>query len=558
MEKNWWHGKIAYQIYPKSFKDSNNDGIGDLRGIINKLDYLSNLGIDIIWLSPIYQSPFVDNGYDISDYRNIASVFGTMEDFKELLEKAKTQNISIILDLVVNHCSSEHPLFQKALKNPFSEEGSYFYFEKGRDGHAPDNLRSYFGGSVWEKVPGQDNLYYLHYFAKGQPDLNWTNPKLREKIYDMVNFWLKMGVAGFRIDAIMNIVKNTKFPGLPADDSDNLCACNKMTNALVDKTVPLLNELKAHTFDKFNALTVAEAFGVNDKLLPKLYGDEGCFSTLFDFAARQPYELLPGYYAFFKSNINNYRDANFATQKKVLDSGFICPILENHDEPRSLSFYFEKEEQTPKTAKALATVFMFLRGLPFIYQGQELGMTNTCFESLDEFNDLLAYDEYKKCINHGLSEKQALAVLNEQSRDHGRTPMLWDDSLHAGFSEHTPWLKIHQDYKKLNVKTQNADDNSVLNTYRKLIALRKDARFVEIFTYGTFEALLENEDRIVAYLRSLNGSTLAIFANFKTEEYQIYHQGLKEIVFSTDPHNKLKDENLTLAPYSACVSLIKP
>ncbi len=553
MEKNWWHGKVAYQIYPKSFKDSNNDGIGDLRGVIEKLDYLHDLGIDIIWLSPIYPSPFIDNGYDISDYRNIASVFGTMDDFKELLKKAKDRDISIILDLVVNHCSSEHELFKKALKNPESEEGSYFYFEKGRDGHEPDNLRSYFGGSVWEKVPNHDDLYYLHYFAKEQPDFNWTNPKLREKVYDMVNFWLEMGVAGFRIDAIMNIVKDTRFPGLPADDTDERCACNKMTNALVDKTVPLLNELKEHTFSKYNALTVAEAFGVNDEVLPKLYGDEGCFSTIFDFAARQPYELLPGYYAFFKSTVNNYRDANFTTQKKVKDTGFICPILENHDEPRSLSFYFEKEEQTPQTAKALATAFMYLRGLPFIFQGQELGMTNTHFDSLKEFDDLLAHDEYRKCLNHGLSEEKALEILNEQSRDHGRTPMLWDDSVNAGFSEHKPWLKIHQDYRTLNVKVQSADNNSVLNTYRKLIALRKDARFSDIFTYGTFEALFEQEDRIIAYKRSLQGRTLAIFANFRKDEYQIKDEGIKAMVFTTDSHNSLLADTLTLAPYSACV-----
>ncbi|MCR5085666.1 MAG: alpha-glucosidase [Succinivibrionaceae bacterium] len=555
MEKNWWHGKVAYQIYPRSFKDSNGDGIGDLKGIISKLDYLSDLGIDIVWLSPIYPSPFVDNGYDISDYRNIASVFGTLDDFKELLSKARERNISIILDLVVNHCSSEHELFKKALQDPSGEEGSYFYFEKGRDGHEPDNLRSYFGGSVWEKVPGHDDLYYLHYFAKEQPDFNWTNPRLREKVYDMVNFWLGMGVAGFRIDAIMNLVKDPSFPGLPPDDTDGRCACNKMTNALLGKTIPLLKELKAHTFDKCNALTVAEAFGVSDEVLPMLYGDEGCFSTLFDFAARQPYELLPGYYAFFKSTVNNYRDANFATQKKVQDSGFICPILENHDEPRSLSFYFEKGEQTPETAKALATAFMFLRGLPFIFQGQELGMTNTHFDSLEEFDDLLAKDEYQKCLSHGLSAERALQILNEQSRDHGRTPMLWDDSENAGFSSHRPWLKVHQDYKALNARAQASDPCSVLNAYRRLIALRKDERFARIFTYGTFEALLEHEDRIIAYKRTLEGRSLAVFANFRASEYQVPQSGAREVVYATSPRSGLVDGTLKLAPYSACVCL---
>ncbi len=553
MKLNWWHGKIAYQIYPKSFKDSNGDGIGDLKGIITKLEYLKDLGVDIIWLSPIYVSPFVDNGYDIADYRNIAPVFGSMEDFDELLAKAKKLDLHIILDLVVNHCSSEHELFKKALKNPEGEEASYFYFVKGKDGKTPDNLRSYFGGSVWEKVEGYDDLYYLHYYAKEQPDLNWNNPVLVQKVYDMINWWLDKGISGFRVDAIMNVAKDLSFPGLPADDIDGLCAANKMTGKLTPKVPAMLNELKKNTFDKYNALTVAEAFGVKDEVLPKLYGENGCFSTLFDFSARELYESLPGYYAFPHSTVKHYRDHNFATQKKVGQTGFICPILENHDEPRSVSLYLKPHQQNADGAKSLATAFMFLRGLPFIFQGQELGMTNTHFDSLDEFKDLLSVDEYKKCLAHGLTDAQALEALNNHARDNARTPMLWDDSDNAGFSTGTPWMKVHQDYKKLNVKTQLQDPSSVLNYYKKLTALRKRDDLLECFTYGRFDEIDMHSDEVIAYSRTSDDKKIGIFANFKDEVLEISLSENDELLLQSSDNVCIKDHKLVLGPCSAAV-----
>lgn len=553
MKLNWWHGKIAYQIYPKSFKDSNGDGIGDLQGIISKLDYLKELGVDIIWLSPIYVSPFVDNGYDIADYRNIAPVFGTMEDFDELLAKAKKLDLHIILDLVVNHCSSEHELFKKALKNPQGEEASYFYFAKGKDGKTPDNLRSYFGGSVWEKVEGYDDLYYLHYYAKEQPDLNWNNPVLVKKVYDMINWWLDKGISGFRVDAIMNVAKDLSFPGLPADDIDGLCAANKMTGKLTYRIPKMLNDLKANTFDKYNALTVAEAFGVSDEVLPKLYGDNGCFSTLFDFSARELYESLPGYYAFPHSTVKHYRDHNFSTQKKVGLSGFICPILENHDEPRSVSLYLKPHQQNANGAKALATAFMFLRGLPFIFQGQELGMTNTHFDSLDEFKDLLSHDEYKKCLAHGLTEEQALDALNNHARDNARTPMLWDDSANAGFSTGTPWMKVHQDYRSLNVESQKKDKNSVLNYYKKLTALRKSEDLLNCFTYGRFEEIDLHSDEVIAYTRADDQHKVGIFCNFEDRNLEIQLSDGEELLLQSSDTVSITDNKLVIGPCAAAV-----
>ncbi|MBO6258763.1 MAG: alpha-glucosidase [Succinivibrio sp.] len=557
MRKCWWHGKIAYQIYPKSFADSNGDGIGDLRGIISKLDYLKDLGVDILWLSPIFASPFIDNGYDIADYRNIAPVFGSMDDFDELVEQARKRGLKIILDLVVNHCSSENAMFKKALKDPFGKEASYFYFVKGKDGRAPDNLRSYFGGSVWEKVEGYDDLYYLHYFAREQPDFNWNNKELREKVYEMVNWWLDKGVSGFRIDAIMNIVKDTSFPGLPPDNNnDGMCAANKMTAKLSFKAKEYLKELRDRTFLGHDAFTVGEAFGLNDSILPDYLGDDGCFGSIFDFTAREVFEKEPGYYAYPEVDIAFYRDSNFSMQEKANTLGFVAPIIENHDEPRAISLYLKPSQQNKHGAKALATAFMFLRGIPFIYEGQELGMTNTRFDSIDEFNDLSAFEEYRKCKEHGLGDEEALKVLNLHSRDHGRTPMLWDNSVNAGFSQAKPWLKIHQDYETLNVKAELADPDSTLNYYRKLTRLRKDPRYVECFTYGVFRAGDTSDREIVCYNRHSDAMDIMIFVNFSDSERKIQLPEDAQLLISSEKA-ELITGTLTVQPCSAVVVRIR-
>ncbi|MBO5565971.1 MAG: alpha-glucosidase [Succinivibrio sp.] len=553
MQKLWWHGKVAYQIYPKSFKDSNGDGIGDIPGIISKLDYLKELGIDIIWLCPVYDSPFVDNGYDISDYKNIASVFGTMQDFDELLSKANSLGIKIIMDLVVNHCSSEHRLFRQALKDPYGPEAKYFYFVKGKNGQVPDNLRSYFGGSVWEKVPGQDDLYYLHYFAKQQPDLNWNNRELRQKVYDMINWWLDKGIAGFRVDAIMNVAKDPNFNGLPPDDKDGMCAANKMTAKLADQAIAILKELKKETFDRHQAFTVAEAFGLNPEIMENFVGEKACFSTIFDFTARENFEKFPGYYAYPKADIKLYRDSNFKMQELVNKVGFVAPILENHDEPRSVSFYLDQKQQTPDGAKALATAFMFLKGIPFIYQGQELGMTNTHFNDISEIDDLNSKDEYKKCLNHGMTEEEALDCINRQSRDHGRTPMLWDSSLNAGFSTGKPWLKVHQDYLTLNVEKQLKDPDSTLNYYKKLIALRKSPEFAECFTYGDFIKGDTSDPDVICYLRKTEQLTIKVIASFKDENIALHNENNAQILLSSNEYNLIDGNSLRIKALSAVV-----
>lgn len=550
----WWHGKVAYQIYPRSFKDSNGDGIGDLRGITSKLDHLKALGIDIIWLSPIYASPMVDNGYDISDYRAINPEFGTMKDFDEMLSEMKKRGMHLIMDLVVNHCSSEHAAFKKALADPEGPEAKYFYFRKGKNGLPPDNLRSYFGGSVWEKVPGHENYYYLHYFAKQQPDLNWYNPDLRERVYDMVNFWLDKGVDGFRIDAIMNVAKDTAFPGLPPDAVGDGMAEAKVMTAMHAAEVPgILKEFRDRCIKPHDALTVGEAFGLNDEILPEIYGSDGIFSSVFDFTVREIFENAKGYYDYPMGSVKMYRDANFKGQLDAQKTGFASPITENHDEPRAVSLYLPPKLQNAQGARALAVAFMFMRGLPFIYEGQEIGMTNTDFKSKDEFRDLVAAEEYTKALDHGLSPQEALKTVALQSRDNARTPMLWDDTMNAGFTTGTPWIRMHQDFKTLNVKAQEQDPTSVLNCYRDLIKLRKDPRFAEIMIYGLFIPMQSSDDEVLAYKRKLSAGEITVISNLSLHDTQFDLKG--KILYQTGKA-EFKDGKLLLGSGSAVV--LKP
>ncbi len=554
MQAKWWHGKVAYQIYPKSFCDSNGDGVGDIRGIISKLDYLQELGVEIVWLSPCFKSPFVDQGYDIADYQDIDPIFGTMEDFDELLAEAKKRGISILLDLVINHCSSEHEWFKKACADLNSEEAKYFYFRKGKDdGTPPDNLRSYFGGSVWEKIPGHEdeNIYYLHYFAKEQPDLNWYYEPLREKLFNMVNFWLDKGVAGFRIDAIMNIAKDLTFPGLPADAADGMCSANQMTAKLSDQAAAFLYEMNDKTFKPHDALSVAEAFGVNQESLKNYIGDDGFFSTIFDFSARELNEKYPAYYRYRPVDIAKWRDTIFASQERVNNIGFMCPIIENHDEPRGVSYYLPRHAQNPDGAKAFAAVNILLRGMPFIYQGQEIGMTNTKFNSIYEFDDLNAKDNYKIALKAGFTPSQALDILNAESRDNARTPMLWSDGKNAGFSDAAiTWLKVHQDYKTLNAAAQKDDPNSVLSFYKKLIALRKDPKYHELLTYGKFKPLEAVADYVVPFARELDGKMIYVIANFEDTAVSYGVNADSKILLSSKEVD-LKDGVLTI-PAVAC------
>lgn len=512
MEKKWWHGKVAYQIYPKSFCDSNGDGIGDLRGIISKLDYLKDLGVDIVWLSPIYQSPFVDQGYDISDYYEIAPEFGTMEDFDELLAEAKKRGIRIIMDLVINHCSDQHEWFQKALADPDGEYGQYFHIVKGKDGKAPSNYRSYFGGSTWEPVPGTDQ-YYLHMFAKEQPDLNWENPNLKQELYDMVCWWLDKGVAGFRIDAIINIKKDLDFPDFPADGPDGLAHCTKMVEE-VDGVGDLLRDLKENTFAKYQAFTVAEVFNMKEDELAEFIGDDGHFSTMFDFSGHILTGGEHGWYDAKPFDVELWKRTVADAQLEIQKVGFAANIIENHDEPRGASTFLPEYARNPAGVKMLGTVSVLLRGIPFLYQGQELGMENCPMDSIEEYDDISTKDQYRQALLAGCTEEEALKACQDHSRDNSRTPMQWSSGANAGFTTGTPWLKVNPNYKRINAADQQQDPDSVLCYYQNLIALRKSAVYEETFTYGTFRPAFEEENGIVAYERIGEDQTILVAANF--------------------------------------------
>ena len=539
MQKKWWHDKVAYQIYPKSFCDTNGDGIGDLRGITSKLDYLKELGVDIIWLSPIYKSPFVDQGYDISDYYAIAEEFGTMEEFDELLAETKKRDMYLIMDLVVNHCSDKHEWFQKALADPDGPYADYFYFRKGKNGNPPSNYRSYFGGNCWEPVPGSDK-YYFHMFAKEQPDLNWENPKLREEIYRMINWWLDKGLAGFRIDAIINIKKDLAFPDMEPDGDDGLASCWRMVEN-VEGVDELLEDLKNHTFAKKDAFTVGEVFNIGVEDLPDFIGENGHFSTIFDFSAHMLSDGEHGWYDAPPISFDAWKKAITDSQMRVQNVGFEANIIENHDEPRGVSRYLPDYAQNADGAKMLGTVSVLLRGIPFIYQGQEIGMQNARFNSVDEFDDISTKDQYRMAREAGLSDAEALAVCSTMSRDNARTPMQWKDAPQAGFTSGTPWLKVNDNYPVINVEKEEEQPDSVLHYYRKLIALRKSGEYRELFTYGKFEPAYENADHVMAYYRILQGRRVLVAANFGTDTLELdWEVPAKKVLLSNKKRTMLK------------------
>lgn len=514
--KKWWHDKVAYQIYPKSFCDSNGDGIGDLKGIISKLDYLKDLGVDIIWLSPIYCSPLVDQGYDISDYYNIDPRFGTMEDMDELLRQAKKRNMYILMDLVVNHCSDKHEWFKKALDDPEGEYADYFYIREGKGDNPPCNWRSYFGGSVWEKIPNT-NKYYLHLFAKEQPDLNWENPKLKNEIFKMVNWWLEKGLAGFRIDAIINIKKDLRFQDFPADREDGLCSIDRMLEA-AEGVGDMLHELKEKTFEKFDAFTVGEVFNRKEGELDKFIGEDGYFSSIFDFEMEVLGKSEFGWYDNKPFSINELRKAIFNSQLETSGVGFKANIIENHDEPRGVSRYIPEQGLNDRSKKMLGAISLMLRGIPFIYQGQEIGMTNNKFNSIKEFDDIATIDQYNVAIEKGYSDEEALKIINIFSRDNARTPFQWSGSENAGFTTGRPWLKVNENYKVINANSQIEDEESVFNFYKKLINLRKSEEFKDAIVYGEFVPTFEEYDNLFAFYRQGESKKLMILVNYQKEE----------------------------------------
>lgn len=542
MKKQWWHDKVAYQIYPKSFYDSNGDGIGDLPGIISKLDYLKDLGVDIVWLSPIYKSPLADEGYDIADYYSIDPRFGTMEDMERLIEEAKKRDMYILMDLVVNHCSDEHEWFQKACQDPDGEYGNFFYIEDRKDGVTPCNWRSYFGGPVWEPLPGHPDKQYLHVFHKKQPDLNWENPRVREEVYKNINWWLDKGLGGFRIDAIINIKKKLPFRDYPVDRADGLSGIDHML-AEAEGIGEFLGEMAEKTFRPHNAFTVGEVFNEKPEEIADFIGENGYFSSMFDFAETVYGKSDRGWYdsrAYLDPE--EYKSCIFSTQKKIGDTGMISNIIENHDEPRGVSHYICPEDLCDASKKLLAGVYFMLKGLPFIYQGQEIGMENMKFNSIEDVDDVSTLDEYQVALNAGLGEEEAFRRVAAFSRDNARTPMQWTDGKNAGFTEGTPWLRVNPNCSRINVKDQEKNAGSVLSFYKKLTALRKSEEYKETVVYGEFVPYLEQEKNLIGYFRE-GEKKLLILANFQKAPREVELPGSVKKVLLNNLEDLTLNEN---------------
>ena len=528
LDKKWWKKEVGYQIYPRSFYDSNNDGIGDLNGITEKLDYLKDLGITLIWVCPIFKSPMDDNGYDISDYYDVNPEFGTKEDLEKLIKEAEKRGIKVILDLVINHTSDEHEWFLEALKNPESKYRNYYIFKRGENGLPPTNWRSHFGGSAWEKVEGEadengNEMYYLHLFSKKQPDLNWENPEVREELYKMVNYWLEKGIAGFRVDAINSIKKDARYLDLPVDGADGFAYSIKYTlnQSGIEE---FLGELAKKTFKKHNCMTVAETPLLEYERYNDFIGEDGFFSMIFDFSYSD-LDMTKGgfYYSLRDIPTVELRNKIFESQLTQQKYGWGAPFLENHDLPRSLNKFFGKKANETN-AKLLANVFFFLRGTPFIYQGQEIGMDNFVRNDISEFDDIASKDQYQRALGEGFSSEEALHFVNKRSRDNSRTPMQWDNSKNAGFSKDEnskSWIKLTGSQAATNVADQINDKNSIFSHYKKMIDLRQNGKYSDCLTFGEFVSIpLENE-KIIAYVRKYGNQKVLCINNFSELKQEV-------------------------------------
>ena len=528
MEKKWWKEAVAYQIYPRSFMDSNNDGIGDLQGIISKLDYLKDLGIDVIWICPVYKSPNDDNGYDISDYQDIMSDFGTMEDFNELLSEIHKRNMKIIIDLVINHTSDEHPWFIESRSSKQNPKRDWYIWREGKDNKEPNNWESIFKGSAWE-YDENTKEYYLHLFSKKQPDLNWENEDMRNEIYKMINWWLDKGIDGFRVDAISHINKEEGLVDM--DNPDNLKYVPSFDKHMnVEGIHDYLRELKENTFSKYDIMTVGEANGVKAEQATDWVGEnDGKFNMLFQFEHIDLWNSS-------EFNLPNLKKVWNKWQVNLENDGWNALFIENHDITRVVSSLGDDTRFLKESAKALGLLYFMHKGTPFIYQGQEIGMTNVKFNDINEYDDIRSINEYNQLINQGMSPKDALEHIWNTSRDNTRTPMQWDDSLNAGFSKSNPWIHVNPNYKYINVKEQLEDDDSILNFYKKMIKIKKSS---ECLIYGKYNLILEDDTNIFAYERILNDEKFLVICNLKSESSNYKYEKLT-----------LKYENLILSNYN--------
>ncbi|WP_283153014.1 alpha-glucosidase [Guptibacillus hwajinpoensis] len=514
MAQQWWKESVVYQIYPRSFNDSNGDGIGDIKGITEKLDYLKELGIDVVWLSPVYQSPNDDNGYDISDYRNIMDEFGTMEDWNEMLEEMHNRGIRLVMDLVVNHSSDEHKWFSEARKSKDNPYRDYYIWREGKGDQPPNNWGSFFGGSAWQ-YDEESEEYFLHLFSKKQPDLNWENEKLREEVYDLMKFWLDKGVDGFRMDVI-NLISKT--PGLPdaevTADSPYQWGGEHFVNG--PKFIDYMDEMNEKVLKKFDAMTVGEMpMATPEDGKRYTNEDTGIVNMLFQFEHMDVTSGPGGKWDQQPWKLTDLKRIISKWQTELHGNGWNSLYMENHDQPRSVSVFGDDQEYRVTSAKMLAAWLHFLQGTPYIYQGQELGMTNVYFNSIEEYEDIETLNMYKEeVIEKGETPEKVLEAIHKKGRDNARTPMQWTEEENAGFTTGNPWLKVNDNYHEINARKALSNEDSTFYFYKNLIRLRKE---LPVMIHGDYQLHLEEDENLYVYTRSYNGRSLLLAANFSKE-----------------------------------------
>lgn len=515
-ELKWWQKSIVYQIYPKSFQDTTGTGVGDIPGVTSHLDYLKSLGTGAIWLTPVYPSPMVDNGYDISDYCGIDPSYGTMEDMEELIAEAKKRDIRIVMDLVFNHSSDQHPWFLESKKDRTNPKADWYIWRDAKpDGSAPTNWRAIFGGSAWTWCEERQQ-YYLHTFAEAQPDLNWENPEVRQALFDAANFWLDKGVGGFRIDAIVYI-KKPAFKDGPVDGADGLSGIHEMT-ANTPGILDFLHEFRRNVFDGHDIFTVGEANGVSPEELLQWVGKDGVFSMLFEFSHLElSYPEGEIWCKRFAWKLGQLKDALSASQAATAKEGWYPIFFENHDQNRAMHRYFPEGTDPKVAAKALATVLFTLRGTPFVYEGEEIGMTNTAFPKIEDYNDISTHGQYEYALKEGLSPEEALKAVQFQSRDNARTPMQWTRDTNAGFTTGKPWLPVHKDFMDCCVEAESEDGTSVLSYYRQMNRERTEGKASAILLQGSYEELLHEDEHVYAFKRVLGEHAAYTVINFTND-----------------------------------------
>ena len=552
MEKKWWKESVVYQIYPKSFKDSNGDGVGDIRGIIQKLDYLKELGVNVLWISPMLESPQDDNGYDISDYRRIYKEYGTMEDYEELLSEAHKRDIRILMDLVVNHTSDEHNWFIESRKSKDNPYRDYYIWKDPVNGKEPNNWGGVFGGSAWE-YDAQTQMYYLHLFSKKQPDLNWENEKVRQEVYDMMTFWCEKGIDGFRMDVISMISKDQAFPD------------GKMNNSLYGDFGPycvhgpriheFLQEMNREVLSRYDIMTVGETSGVTIEEAQKYAGEAGKeLNMVFQFEHVDNGSGDYGKWTTEKYDFKEFKRIMIKWQEELQGKAWNSLFLGNHDQPRSVSrFGNDNPAYRETSAKMLATCLHMMQGTPYVYQGEELGMTNVYFDKLEDYRDIESINFFTELTESGLmTPEYMMKCLMLRSRDNARTPMQWDDSAQAGFTDGAPWIKVNTNYKEINAAQQLEDPNSIFHYYQKLIRLRKEK---DIIVYGGFETLYRDDEQILAYIRRQAQEKLLTVCNFsdKNAEMEIPEEFKGAECLITNLDRTVFEGKIVLKPYEAFV-----